>query len=124
VKLGLDLVDVSGSVNAGPGVNPDAQLNSESGEPVTDYDFIRVPKTASVKMKSRGVCGMSSFSPFSPFPVPVSACNVSPGPCSSRVAISGHYKCAGIHQVPLAFCMLSRLDRGATVRHMALTRSD
>jgi hypothetical protein len=67
VKLGLELIDVSASTNAGLGTNPDAQLSSDSGDPVGEFSFIRVPKTASVKTKSRGVCGMcpSIFSFFS-----------------------------------------------------------
>ncbi|KAG8806748.1 SPT3 Dosage dependent suppressor of Ty-induced promoter mutations-like protein, partial [Serendipita sp. 399] len=50
VKLRLDLLDVSGSPASS---SSDAEGGSK---PVTQWSFIRVPQTASVKTRSKGVC--------------------------------------------------------------------
>ncbi|KIM23266.1 hypothetical protein M408DRAFT_28061 [Serendipita vermifera MAFF 305830] len=54
VKLNLELNDVSATASSGAG--SDARLTPEDGVPVKQYSYIRVPRTASVKTKTKGIC--------------------------------------------------------------------
>jgi hypothetical protein len=58
VKLKLELVDLGGASSSGDSAG--TSNTGSSGTPVTKWNFVKVPKTASVKMRSKGVCGMTS----------------------------------------------------------------
>jgi hypothetical protein len=60
VKLRLELIEVSGvstleSVASSSSAGVDSSLSY--GKPVSLWKYVKVPKTASVKVKSKGVCG-------------------------------------------------------------------
>ncbi|CAG8769661.1 11602_t:CDS:2, partial [Acaulospora colombiana] len=60
VKLRVELVEVSGAANseaAASTSNGGADLGLSYGKPATHWKYVKVPKTASVKVKSKGVCG-------------------------------------------------------------------
>lgn len=62
VKLKLELVDVSqssadiDSIGGGVGISGITGANG-NGVPVKKWSYVKVPKTASVKMRNKGVCG-------------------------------------------------------------------